>query len=572
MKRYFKYSILLTLVLMMTIGLVYAPAPVVPIGQAEQTVPFESNPTVESHSGGASPAVTDPDRMMDGDTSNKGTFRLNFGFAGTGWVKLSDFNVPAAPEPFVSNWIDIKMKYEVSTPTSDDYYSIEYSIDGINWVFLQTTVSGDPDSKFTPAITRPWAQVADLSGDGVWSWTEISDLQVRFYCDNTGGWDNTNIDIYELWVSVYPSPLPPSLSTAVSIWPSDVGAREYCFIDVYAMDLGWDWPGPDPPAGTYGLWGYEVHILYDTIALTALEYLTYYPFKTDPGVSAIDDSTGLVSVSMYTFAGDSEGFVGNTPLFRVYFQTDTLGTSGLIIDYCELKPAALDAVFPTTHDGFVRTGAIMSAVAPGASKPTPPYDPDVIDPSMPPEQEVYWHEIWPTYCNLYEQTSFIDNGDGYLSPSDQIDVWDYQLGVTKWWHVEEVTTTIWITVPDIGYSPVADAEPPIYPEYPNPIGNPIGTTWHWIYPPDFYCTEFTITDWLDSDGGGYLSPCDDILADFGPLGSYVAHVDDISTDIIVTEKPPPVPEFPLGVGLMIAIAPAIPIVYLWRTRKKEVMK
>ncbi|MFQ5822363.1 MAG: hypothetical protein ACE5I5_20505 [Candidatus Heimdallarchaeota archaeon] len=31
---------------------------------------------------------------------------------------------------------------------------------------------------------------------------------------------------------------------------------------------------------------------------------------------------------------------------------------------------------------------------------------------------------------------------------------------------------------------------------------------------------------------------------------------------------PPVPEFPLGVGLMIMLAPAIPIVYLWRLRKK----
>jgi len=29
------------------------------------------------------------------------------------------------------------------------------------------------------------------------------------------------------------------------------------------------------------------------------------------------------------------------------------------------------------------------------------------------------------------------------------------------------------------------------------------------------------------------------------------------------------PEFPLGIGLMIAIAPAIPIVYLWRIRKKR---
>jgi len=31
----------------------------------------------------------------------------------------------------------------------------------------------------------------------------------------------------------------------------------------------------------------------------------------------------------------------------------------------------------------------------------------------------------------------------------------------------------------------------------------------------------------------------------------------------------PAPEFPLGLGLMIAMAPAIPVVYLWRTRKRR---
>jgi len=38
---------------------------------------------------------------------------------------------------------------------------------------------------------------------------------------------------------------------------------------------------------------------------------------------------------------------------------------------------------------------------------------------------------------------------------------------------------------------------------------------------------------------------------------------------IVSHSVNPVPEFPLGIELMIAIAPAIPIVYLWRTRKNK---
>jgi len=38
------------------------------------------------------------------------------------------------------------------------------------------------------------------------------------------------------------------------------------------------------------------------------------------------------------------------------------------------------------------------------------------------------------------------------------------------------------------------------------------------------------------------------------------------------EQEYPVPEFPLGSGLIIALAPAIPLVYLWRKRKKTVRK
>ena len=44
--------------------------------------------------------------------------------------------------------------------------------------------------------------------------------------------------------------------------------------------------------------------------------------------------------------------------------------------------------------------------------------------------------------------------------------------------------------------------------------------------------------------------------------------DPYSVTMILSFKYKEVPEFPLGVGLMMMLAPAIPIVYLWRTRKK----
>jgi hypothetical protein len=55
--------------------------------------------------------------------------------------------------------------------------------------------------------------------------------------------------------------------------------------------------------------------------------------------------------------------------------------------------------------------------------------------------------------------------------------------------------------------------------------------------------------------------------------TYWAHLDAVSTDIIVCEKPigpfpPDEPEFPLGIGLLLLVAPIVPLTYLWRLRKK----
>lgn len=46
----------------------------------------------------------------------------------------------------------------------------------------------------------------------------------------------------------------------------------------------------------------------------------------------------------------------------------------------------------------------------------------------------------------------------------------------------------------------------------------------------------------------------------GKIVGFITHV--------AHEIPPAVPEFPLGLELMMALAPVIPIVYLWRNRKK----
>ena len=115
----------------------------------------------------------------------------------------------------------------------------------------------------------------------------------------------------------------------------------------------------------------------------------------------------------------------------------------------------------------------------------------------------------------------------------------------------------------------------------DPLMNPMHTDWHELWPN--WCDWWTLESWEDNgvppgEPDGVLDPSDQIDMLHAPEGTkWWFHVEwvnpnpipnDGKADLICTVKP--VPEFPLGVGLMIALAPAIPIVYLWRTRKKGV--
>jgi hypothetical protein len=193
--------------------------------------------------------------------------------------------------------------------------------------------------------------------------------------------------------------------------------------------------------------------------------------------------------------------------------------------------------------------------------------PPITDPTNPAQNT--WHELYPNYCHDWTLTSHEDNGDGYLSASDQIDMingtgWKY------WFHVDAVTVTIHWTWKDSMEGPptgeLGVAEPAEFTE--GEIGDPIGTAWHQIYP--VYCKDFVITSWSDN-GNGYFDPSDQF--DFEYFGEGVinyAHLDEVTTDIFLSQKGEPEPpelEFPLGaaveVGLIVAVA------YIWWTRRRR---
>ncbi len=153
-----------------------------------------------------------------------------------------------------------------------------------------------------------------------------------------------------------------------------------------------------------------------------------------------------------------------------------------------------------------------------------------------------WHELYPAYCETWTFTSWEDNGNNYLDPSDQIDLTNDITEEVRWYHVDRVTVTMLLMHELSGeliYVEYKDEawNPPLEP-YPNPpILNPICTWWHEVWPVYHGVlgpgNPYHIGDWIDN-GNGYLDVCDYIMFDPWP-GEYW-HVEDYATDLILNEK------------------------------------
>jgi len=581
MKKHIKYLVLLTISLMIIIGI--ANAQPIPIGMTVQPVPFESNPTAFAETIGGIGDKSAVASMYDQDLFTSGWFLMGGSMGSSQYFELNTFRRPSdlgIVEDWDPEWVEIKMKYQVPSPTNDDKYKIQYSTDGVTWLDLQPDVSGAA-SKFDLAI-RPWSQLAEPQ-DGSWTWADVVALRVRVTCTKAGlGWDSKKMYITELWATVYPAPLPPASPTSVSVQPPAVtrlrpydytlgGAQGICFVDLYVNDV-------------IDMFTYEIWLEFDTAVLTPYEVWQYYPWFRQLAPDDLDDANGYVRIAYGMASGTpiGEGFTGSSPFARIYFIVDAYGGGGGGSAYGGLmgttditirRPYPDSFLGDTTgveitadyYNGWFSGSHYMSFA--GGTLP------------MGNTTSTDWHELYPDYSKNWHLTSWEDtNLDGHLSTSDQIDMTN-ETGWTYWFHVDEVTVTIWWTVklPDPEVEGAAHPMEPYPLEYQEPdVGwyeNPIGTYWHVISPPEDFCRWIQITSWDDTDGSGTFTASDQF--DFYYLDEeieYWAHLDEVTTDILVSQKPippdPPSLEFPFGVSLIMLIAPIIPLIYLWRLRKK----
>ena len=162
-------------------------------------------------------------------------------------------------------------------------------------------------------------------------------------------------------------------------------------------------------------------------------------------------------------------------------------------------------------------------------------DSDPADPLTDPRGT--WHELYPTYCKYHEVPRWDDNGDGFLSYCDYIEIISVTPGETGWYHVERVTITLTLAEKpaevDISYVDYTGED-----LLADVLDDPTGTKWHEIWP--VYCRNSTCEGWDDEDGDGKLSEGDQILLrddESGVLKDY--RVTGISTDIEAARQDPP---------------------------------
>jgi hypothetical protein len=564
MKNYFKYSILISLAIIMILTI--APVLAIPtLGTTAQPTPFESSPTVNTTSGTTTatrPTLSTVTSMYDGDLTTSGQVKVTLTTTTSpAWLQLATFTTQSDPgKMFTPGWVDIKISYSAAA-TTDDTWAIQYAVGASAWTNLHpaTTAAFYAGS----SATRAWAQVAEPT-DGVWDWADVGSLKIRIIFTKVGtAWDTTKdvVIVYEAWADVYPLPTPPTpgptYATTVSVQPPEVigvsanpgitGLGNQFFVDVYVQNVA-------------DMFNYEFTLDFDpTVCTPTGEYILYYPWTAlvtadlTPG-----NSYAYVASGMPPPVPVGTAFTGSSPIARIYFSAVGAGTTNLTFKKGAAELILGDsygvAINRDIYDGYFSSPRYLSftgGIYPGG------------DPTG-----TTWHEDYPVFSNLWHVVGWIDNGDLTLSPSDQLSI-DVG-GVVRQYHVDQITTTIHWTFKPLPSTEVgaADPEDPTMTELPT---DPTTTRWHQIYP--VYCRTFTITGWTDN-GNGFFDPSDQFEITYDDTAEVAsAHLDAVTTNILVSQKPGgPVPEFPFGITAMITLAAAMPIVYMWRTKRKVIRK
>lgn len=132
-----------------------------------------------------------------------------------------------------------------------------------------------------------------------------------------------------------------------------------------------------------------------------------------------------------------------------------------------------------------------------------------------------WHQLWPSFCTMFTQGDYQDNGDGVISPCDQINLTD-PTGWVAGWHIVWVGPTYTLVPVQGGGSHYAEPDEPA-------TGSPVCQTWTEVYPD--HGLQYHVDVWEDN-GNGVVDACDVVH-----LGGIAYHIADVDLNIITEPGP-----------------------------------
>ena len=348
-------------------------------------------------------------------------------------------------------------------------------------------------------------------------------------------------------------------SVLLGITPSTVSQEETAtiFLDPAEVDVlvGNEFAVNLNVANVTDLYAWQARIHFDPTQMNCTG-AELGPFLEEAGPT-VHPSPVIDNEAGYVLVGDSlmfgEGVSGNGILAYIYFKCIGPGSSILQFNRSDtyLLNSALEQIPCVIVDGSVTQESRFRTLH--SERPlmpvhmhnneslvpihmhnnvtlTPVHMHYIGDPEIDPiyyPMDTDWHELYPEYCQEWHLTSWKDNGDGLLSPSDQIDMINLLTEEVKWYHVDRITYTLILSNPE--FPEVQMAIEFKWPPEVDPKYDPVNTSWHEVWP--VYSNVYTIISWYD-DGDGVLDFCDYIELDDGTTW----HVEDLATDIILREK------------------------------------
>lgn len=584
MKNHFKYSILITLTILIALPFAYIkPAHAfsnqevpVAIGTAPQYSPFESEATVQNTTStnpdiyspksflvSTSPAITVPSAsaVYDGDTSTSTTigFPSAVSTTATGYIDLFSFPTDPAAPPITS--VDVLVRYSWTGATTGSYSLYIYiGTPGTVTPSASTTIQTFTSTGFTLA-TKTVTGIA-RPGGGSWSWSDIGSLVFRNAMRHIATGTPPAFTEYEVWIIVHFTGIgSPQAYSSQGLTMANDGS-----INTFAQVEGFYYFN-----GSVGLSSWSSAPSLFPIKWVDLKLIYNFPTGANPS-------------SMYRIQYVINGSAPVVLVAPTSGATPTTGSNTLAIPFANITNPRTgnhawtwaDITWLDLQFAFNISGTTPNKYQINEAWLT-------VYPTV--EEDGVTQVPYPLSGTTESvQPHLIMNTSGAFTVGTYLFVDIYVFNVVKMWGYTVVlhfdpTIINAVTTPPIG----TDTYNGSYTYYPwntagvnpaynntNVAGGGYVALTYYTFPSDpngFTGSSPICRIYFKVVGGGSSTLHFTTMDLSDPLAAPIVHT---TYDGYFNMAPPPVPEFPLGVGIIMLVAPLVALAYIWRTRKRKV--